>query len=139
MRRLKTHFEQIPVELVKKIIEAEVAEKKQSNGNNDVIVETPPSKTELSSVHSASLGMEYRDDDLQYPDWQSPVQEALIELDKDKLKALVAEAEAAIFYRLQAISQDTDHTAERQAIQDAVATLRVVKREGLEFPDWEKK
>jgi hypothetical protein len=83
--------------------------------------------------------MEYRDDDLQYPDWQSPVQEALIELDKDKLKALVAEAEAAIFYRLQAISQDTDHTAERQAIQDAVATLRVVKREGLEFPDWEKK
>jgi hypothetical protein len=27
MRRLKTHFEQIPVEIVKKIIEAEVAEK----------------------------------------------------------------------------------------------------------------
>ena len=41
---------------MKKIIEAEVAEKKQSNGNNDVIVETPPSKTELSSVHEPHLG-----------------------------------------------------------------------------------
>ena len=52
MRRLKTHFEQIPVEVVKKIIDAEVAKKKQTDGNDDVIVETPPCKTEPSSVHS---------------------------------------------------------------------------------------
>jgi hypothetical protein len=52
MRRLKTHFGQIPVEVVKKIIDAEVAKKKQTDGNDDVIVETPPSKTEPSSVHS---------------------------------------------------------------------------------------
>jgi hypothetical protein len=51
MRRLKTHFEQIPVEVVKKIIDAKVAEKKQTDGNDDVIVD-PPSKTEPSSVHS---------------------------------------------------------------------------------------
>ena len=88
---------------------------------------------------ATSLGMEYGDDDLQYPDWQGSVQKALLELDRDKLRALVAEAEAAIFNRLQAISQDTDHTAERQAIEDALASLRVVKRESLEFPDWEKK
>jgi hypothetical protein len=110
MRRLKTHFEQIPVEEVKKIIEAEVAEKKQTDGDDDVIVETPPSKSEPSGVHSlhkgslkmaASFGMEYRDDDLQYPDWQSPVQKALLELNRDKLNALVAEAEAvtSIGYR----------------------------------------
>jgi PAS domain-containing protein len=133
MRRLKTHFEQIPVEEVKKIIEAEVAEKKQTDGDDDVIVETPPSKSEPSGVHSlhkgslkmaASFGMEYRDDDLQYPDWQSPVQKALLELNRDKLNALVAEAEAVTFNRLQATSQDTDHTAERQAIEDALASLR---------------
>jgi hypothetical protein len=52
MRRLKTHFEQIPVEVVKKIIEAKVAEKKQTDGNDDVIVGTPPSKTQPSSVPS---------------------------------------------------------------------------------------
>jgi hypothetical protein len=115
MRRLRTHFEQIPVEAVKKII---------AGG---------------SLKMATSFGMEYRDDGLQYPDWQSPVQGALLELDRDKLKARVAEAEAAIFNRLQAISQDTDHTAERQAIEDALANLRVVKRESLGFPDWEKK
>ena len=42
MRRLKTHFEQISVEVVKKIIEAKVAEKKQTDGNGDAIVEAPP-------------------------------------------------------------------------------------------------
>jgi hypothetical protein len=115
MRRLRTHFEQIPVEVVKKIIAGGSLKK------------------------ATSFGMEYRDDGLRYPDWQSPVQGALLELDRDKLKARVAEAEAAIFNRLQAISQDTDHTAERQAIEDALANLRVVKRESLGFPDWEKK
>jgi hypothetical protein len=55
--REKTHFEQIPVEVVKKIIEAEIAEKKQTDGNDDVIVETSPSKTEPSSVHSLQKGI----------------------------------------------------------------------------------
>jgi hypothetical protein len=44
MRRLKTHFEQIPVEVVKKIIDAKVAEKKQTDGNDDVIVDPPLAK-----------------------------------------------------------------------------------------------
>jgi len=77
-------------------------------------------------------------DDLAYPDWQKPVQAALVELDKDKLKERVAEAEAAIFERQQAISQSRDHHAEREAIEYALANLRVVKREILEFPDWQK-
>jgi hypothetical protein len=78
-------------------------------------------------------------DDLEYPDWQRPVQAALVELDKDKLKERVAAAEAAIFERQQAISQSCDHHAEREAIEYALANLRVVKREILGFPDWEKK
>jgi len=77
-------------------------------------------------------------DDLAYPDWQKPVQAALVELDKDKLKERVAEADAAIFERQQAISQSRDHHAEREAIEYALANLRVVKREILEFPDWQK-
>jgi len=78
-------------------------------------------------------------DDLEYADWQRPVQAALVELDKDKLKERVAAAEAAIFERQQAISQSRDHHAEREASEYALANLRVVKREILEFPDWEKK
>ena len=62
-----------------------------------------------------------------------------VELDREKLPQRVAAAETAIFNRLQAISQSSDHRAEHQAIEDALAALRVLKRENLGFPDWEKK
>jgi hypothetical protein len=74
-----------------------------------------------------------------YPQWQNEYAAALVELDREKLPQRVAAAEAAIFNRLQAISQSTDHQAERQSIEDALAGLRVLKRENLGFPDWEKK
>jgi chemotaxis response regulator CheB len=41
--------------------------------------------------------------------------------------------------RLQAMSQSTESQAERQAIENALASLRTLKREKLDFPDWEKK
>lgn len=86
-----------------------------------------------------SVGSADCHEDLQNPGWQSAVQGALLELDKDKLRTRVAEAEAAVFNRLQAISRNPDHHSERQAIEDALITLRVLKREVLGFPDWEKK
>lgn len=78
-------------------------------------------------------------DGLEYPDWQRPLQAALVELDKDKLKERVAAAEAAIFERQQAISQSRNHHAERQSMEYALGNLRVVKKEILEFPDWQRK
>ena len=74
-----------------------------------------------------------------YPEWQYEYRAALLELDTEKLRERVAAAETAIFNRLQAISHDPDHNAERQAIEDALASLRVLKRDNLGFPDWEKK
>jgi hypothetical protein len=74
-----------------------------------------------------------------YPQWQNEYAAALVELDREKLPQRVAASEAAIFNRLQAISQSSDRQAERQSIEDALAALRVLKRENLGFPDWEKK
>ena len=74
-----------------------------------------------------------------YPEWQNEFRAALLELDIEKLRERVAAAETAIFNRLQAISQGSNHAAERQAIEDALASLRVLKRDNLGFPDWEKK
>ena len=74
-----------------------------------------------------------------YPEWQNEYQDALLELDRQKLSERVTAAEAAIYKRLQAISQSSDHQAERQAIEDAQAGLRVLMQEKLDFPDWEKK
>jgi len=74
-----------------------------------------------------------------YPEWQNEYQVALLELDRKKLLERVKAAETAIFNRLQAISHSSDAHAERQAIEDALASLRVLKRDNLGFPDWEKK
>jgi hypothetical protein len=73
-----------------------------------------------------------------YPEWQQAYQAALLELDPQKLPERVVAAETAIFKRLQSISQSRDNKAERQAIGDALASLRVLKSE-MGFPDWEKK
>jgi hypothetical protein len=70
-----------------------------------------------------------------YPQWQNEYQSALVELDREKLSQLVEAAEAAIFERLQQISQNSDYHTERQVIEDALAALRVLKRDELGFPD----
>jgi hypothetical protein len=63
---------------------------------------------------------------------------AVVEHDREKLSQRVEAAETAIYQRLQQISQRSDHSAERQAIEDAVAGLRILKRDKLGFPDWER-
>ena len=69
-----------------------------------------------------------------YPKWQNEYQVALLELDRKKLLGRATAAETAIFNRIQAISPE--HAAERQAIEDAIASLRVLKTEKLNYPDW---
>jgi len=83
--------------------------------------------------HSIELGDHF--EDLQYPNWQKPVQEALIELDKNKLKERIAAAETAISQQLELIARNPDRRAEREAMLHALANLRVVKKETLNFPD----
>ena len=74
---------------------------------------------------------------LRFPEWQQPYLAALMEGDRKKLMHRVTDAENAIFYRLQALAGNAGHQAERQAIEDALNALRVLKRHTLNFPDWE--
>jgi len=74
-------------------------------------------------------------DNLQYPEWQKPYQDALVELDKNKLKWRVVAAEAAIFNRLQTMSSSCDTSTEMQAIEDALASLCYLKKESLGFAE----
>ena len=69
--------------------------------------------------------------DLQYPEWQTPLRDALIELDRNEMKARVASAESAILQRLEALQGDNNHQAERHALEDALSTLRALKRDGF--------
>ncbi len=74
-----------------------------------------------------------------YPEWQAEYLAALVELDPKTLFERITVAETAIFNRLQAVSHHSDGHAERQAMEDALLSLRVLKRDNLGFPDWEKK
>lgn len=79
------------------------------------------------------------DSKLKYPSWQAPLQEALLELDREKLAERIQKVETVIFERLQAISSDTDHHDEREALADAASILRGLKKDKLSYPDWIQK
>jgi hypothetical protein len=68
--------------------------------------------------------------------WQNIIHEALVELDLDKLRDKITEAESVIFNRLQTLGENAEGAEERDALQDASNTLLTLKREVLKFPDW---
>jgi hypothetical protein len=63
---------------------------------------------------------------LRYPEWQRPYRAVLLEVDPKKLAERVAAAEAAIFNRLQALTQNQERDGEHQAIQAAISALRIL-------------
>jgi hypothetical protein len=71
-----------------------------------------------------------------YAEWQTSYRDALLEVNKQKLEAKIQLAEWKIFQRLQTISADSDDHGERSAIADALNALRVLKRDTLNYPDW---
>ena len=69
------------------------------------------------------------DAELKYPKWEREFQEAVLELNREELMDKIEKLETAIFVRLQELQSDSDHHSERQAIDDALATIRVLKKE----------
>lgn len=53
-------------------------------------------------------------------EWQRMLHEALVEQDPERLKERVAEAEVAVFLRLQDLAQAQDSPAERNALQECI-------------------
>lgn len=77
-----------------------------------------------------------------HPHWQGAIEAALNEPDPVRLLERIYIAETAIFNRLHEPAQHADDSyrrAERQAIAEALKTLRILKRDKLGFPDWEAK
>ena len=74
--------------------------------------------------------------DLRFPQWQPQYQSALMELSHSKLLERVTEAEYAIFERLQSlegIPNCESRFIELLAIEDALASLRLLKCEQVDF------
>ena len=67
--------------------------------------------------------------ELLYPEWQKPLQAALLELDREKLKERIAAAEDVLLSRQKMILQNPgNHSAERIAIADGLSSLRSLKK-----------
>lgn len=66
-------------------------------------------------------------DQLQYPEWQKPVQEALLEFDPNRLQQRITAAEEAISNRLRLLDGAPDGQVECQAIQDARRLLTMLR------------
>lgn len=77
-------------------------------------------------------------EELKYPKWQSEFEEAIVEFDPEKLTEKIKQFELAVFVHLQELACNSDHHDERQAIADALSTLREVKRDKLSHPDWKR-
>lgn len=84
---------------------------------------------EIQITESQSMGNPVMET-LEGPEWQRLYRDALVEVDMDILQERLSAAEVAILLRLQVMSP-TDSLSERYAIEDALANLRILKRESL--------
>ena len=66
--------------------------------------------------------------------WKQRYRDVLLEFDPSKLTSLVADAETAIFVRLQSLPNGPEAQDERRDIEDAVSALYTIKKEILRFP-----
>jgi hypothetical protein len=76
------------------------------------------------------------DGELRYPEWQSPLQELILEFDREKVLERIQKVENLIFERLQQLPPGSDGDSEQEAINDALFILRNIKRDKLGFPDY---
>jgi hypothetical protein len=76
------------------------------------------------------------DGELKHPKWQVPLQEAILESDREKLRENVEKVETTILERLHELQHGADGHREKEAINDAPSTLRIIKRDKLGYPDW---
>lgn len=107
-----TNFEQVPLEEIQRhIAEGKIAK--------EVFFDIDTFETEFSS------------ENLQYPKWQKPLQEAFLELNKDRLKQRIITAEFAVHSRLRNLANEPGNNPERQALVDALSSLRVLKQDDL--------
>jgi hypothetical protein len=67
--------------------------------------------------------------DLKFPKWQEPYLEAMMETDQWKLPERVNLAETVLLSRLNTIQSNSDRRREKQAIEDALIGLTILKSE----------
>lgn len=76
------------------------------------------------------------DEELKFPEWQVPLQEVILEFDRERMREKIQKVETMIFDRRRQLSLASDGCAEHAALNDALSVLRILKRERLGSMDW---
>lgn len=69
--------------------------------------------------------------ELQFPNWQGPLQEAILEFDRRQFSEKALQVENLIFERLRELEQSDDGHTERSAIADGLSLLKLIKTDRL--------
>jgi len=67
--------------------------------------------------------------ELKYPEWQGPLQAAVLEFDPQHLREKVERAKEAVSGRIQELLQDNEDQDELQALSDGLATIQILQKE----------
>ena len=73
--------------------------------------------------------------ELKYPQWQEALASAILEFNREQLRAKVQKAEEAIAQRIEQLASDPGNGHERRALFDGLDLLRRVKKDRLGIPE----
>jgi hypothetical protein len=71
------------------------------------------------------------DEELKFPWWQAPLQELIVEFDRERLTEKIQRVERLISERLQQPFQSIEDHSEREALNHGLFILRMIKRDRL--------
>jgi len=66
------------------------------------------------------------EEELKFPEWQKPLQDLILEFDREKLLEKVKKVETLIIERHQQLVGASDSQDERDALIDALSVIRVL-------------
>jgi hypothetical protein len=69
---------------------------------------------------------------LKFPEWQIPLQQAILEFDRAKFQEEITRVEAMIHQRMQKLAQSSESHDERVSISDALSLIRSLKQDRLQ-------
>jgi hypothetical protein len=133
MQKSKTYFEQVPLEIVRKIVEEQFGQEEsawqaptQKDGQElPSIRMMSPSAASPREEATKSPGL------LEFPEWQDPIQELILEFNPEQFREKLQIVETAILERRQQLESQINSHRERQALNDALPILRFIARDRL--------
>jgi hypothetical protein len=111
----KTYFEQVPLEMVNKLLEEQSRMSHSTVGEGDETAMTAGG--------------------LELPEWQAPLQELILEFDCEKFYKKQQIVHAALLERLQQVSVENGPCRELAALNSALTILRIISRDRLGSTD----